>query len=255
VLQCVAVCCSVLQCVAVCCSVLQCVAVCCSVLQSVAVSCSDNTHNTQRHALSTPCYLDAACRYTCSKFYVKRALYPTMSKRPTSYIKKARFPRAKDPFFQKTPLFIQKSPVSYSVARIRRIPYLHKSFISAKEPYIPQKSPITGGSFAKETSNLRHPVHIRHPVRQKSPVSYAKGPLYSISKEPCILCQKSPLFYIKRALFPTPKDPSILYQKSPVFYVKKALYCISKEPCFLRQKTPLCYIKRALYLVSSNARI
>jgi len=135
VLQCVAVCCSVLQCVAVCCSVLQCVAVCCSVLQSVAVSCSDNTHNTQRHALSTPCYLDAACRYTCSKFYVKRALYPTMSKRPTSHIKKARFPRAKDPSFQKTPLFIKRA--LYRTAWRGYVGYL--IFISHS---FPQKSPI-----------------------------------------------------------------------------------------------------------------
>jgi len=49
----------------------------------------------------------------------------------------------------------------YRVAKTHRMPYFYGIF--------PQKSPIISGSFAEETCNLRHRMHLHHPVAPPSP--------------------------------------------------------------------------------------
>jgi len=53
-------------------------------------------------------------------------------------------------------------PVSSSRTPKRQFP--QKSAIKYGHTLFPQKSPMISGSFAKETGNLRHPMHLRHPV-------------------------------------------------------------------------------------------
>jgi len=201
------------------CRVLQCVAMCCSVLQCVAVT----IHTTPQKDTSYT-------QHAMSMLQVATLVLSFTSKGPCILLcQRALYFISKKPYFlgQKTPPFyIKTSPVSSRVAKIRRIPYLHKSF-SAKEPYILQKSPISSGSFANRNQQLT--------------ASYASSPPCT-SKEPCFLSQKTPLF-------------KSLYQKGPVSCVKRPLCSISKEPCIMRQKTPLFYIKRALYPASLHALI